>query len=154
MSDKPVSEMTAADHAAQEPPADQAWELLAVVLEALDIPSPYTVGDGEVHDKILSERVLHAKITLQGVVGGRQRHSPDAVAWSIGYLRRQLAEHPAVGYKTWQQGVAERHAAVAAEREAEPELEAADDLPDSALPAAADYARDLAAELEQREAGQ
>jgi hypothetical protein len=29
-----------------------------------------------------------------------------------------------------------------------------DDLPDSALPAAADYVRDVAAELEQREAGQ
>ena len=76
---------------AQSPELDagQAHELLTVVLEALDIPSPATVDDGEVHDKILNDRFLRAKITLRGIVGEEGRQDPDSVAWSILCLQAQ-----------------------------------------------------------------
>ena len=74
-------------------------ELLAAVLEALDIPSPATVGDGEVHDRILLDRVMHAKVALEGVL---QRG--DEPGWSADYLRSRLAEKPATGYRVWGEG--------------------------------------------------
>lgn len=33
------------------------------------------------------------------------------VAWSTAYLRERLAEHPAEGYKTWEERLAELEAA-------------------------------------------
>ncbi len=70
--------------------------LLAAVLEALDIPYPATVGDSEVHDRILLDRVMHAKVALEGVL---QRG--DDPGWSADYLRSRLAEKPATGYRAW-----------------------------------------------------
>jgi len=71
-------------------------ELLAAVLEALDIPSPATVGDGEVHDRILLDRVMDARIALEGVL---QRG--DEPGWSADYLRSRLAGKPPTGYRVW-----------------------------------------------------
>lgn len=70
--------------------------LLAAVLEALDIPSPATVGDGEVYERILLNRVLDVRVALQGVL---QRG--DDPGWSADYLRARLAEKPATGYRAW-----------------------------------------------------
>jgi hypothetical protein len=72
-------------------------ELLQAVLEALDIPAPATVGDGEVHDRILLERVTHAKIALRGALEER----PPGIEWDTDYLRERLAEHPPTGYRAW-----------------------------------------------------
>lgn len=69
-------------------------DLLAAVLEALDIPHPATVGDTETHDRILVDRVMHTVIALKGVF---QRG--DDPGWSADYLRRRLAEHPPTGYR-------------------------------------------------------
>lgn len=69
-------------------------ELLKALLEALAIPSPATVGDGEVHDRILLDRVMDAKVALEGVL----RHDDDP-GWSADYLRARLAEKPATGYR-------------------------------------------------------
>jgi hypothetical protein len=74
-------------------------DLLRAVLEALDIPSPATVGDGEVYDRILLDRVMDAVVALQGVL----RRGDDA-GWSADYLRARLAEKPATGYRTWGEG--------------------------------------------------
>lgn len=71
-------------------------ELLQAVLEALDIPAPATVGDGEVHDRILLDRVMDAKVALQGVL-----RRGDEPGWSADYLRSRLAEKPATGYCAW-----------------------------------------------------
>jgi hypothetical protein len=71
-------------------------ELLAAILEALDIPSPATVGDGEVHDRILLNRVTDAKVALEGVL-----RRGDDPGWSADYLRGRLAEKPADGYRAW-----------------------------------------------------
>jgi hypothetical protein len=79
--------------------------LLSAVLEALDIPHPATVGDGEVHDRILIERVMHAKIALQSVV---EDDAPLGVDWTTQHLRERLTEHPATGYVTWDQARAAR----------------------------------------------
>lgn len=90
-------------------------DLLAAVLEALDIPHPATVGDSEAHDRILIDRASHAKIALRGTLDGQ----PLGVEWTTAYLRDRLAEHPPTGYvtsdqaraalaagKTWSEAVA------------------------------------------------
>lgn len=69
-------------------------DLLAAVLEALAIPYPATVGDSEIHDRILLDRVMDARVALDGVL---QRG--DDPGWSADYLRAQLAKKPAVGYR-------------------------------------------------------
>ncbi|WP_151478893.1 hypothetical protein [Streptomyces albicerus] len=71
-------------------------DLLTAVLEALDIPYPATVGDSEVHDRILLDRVMDAKVALEGVL---QRG--DDPGWSADYLRSRLVEKPATGYRAW-----------------------------------------------------
>lgn len=87
-------------------PADLAelLDALAAVREALDIPHPATVGDGETYDRILSERVMHAVVMLRSVL---REDGPSDVPWSVAYLREKLAEHPAEGYKTWDERAAE-----------------------------------------------
>ncbi|MCT9078815.1 hypothetical protein [Streptomyces fulvoviolaceus] len=71
-------------------------DLLQAVLEALDIPAPATVGDAEAHDRILLDRVLDAKVALEGVL-----RRGDEPGWSADYLRSRIAEKPATGYRAW-----------------------------------------------------
>jgi hypothetical protein len=93
---------------ASEPPRGKLLDALRAVREAIDIPHPATVGDGETHDRILKERVLHAVVMLQNIVpGDGHRCAADVIPWSVEYLRARLAEHPAEGYKTWAEHVAE-----------------------------------------------
>lgn len=73
---------------------DPLRALLVVVLEALAIPHPATIGDGEVHGRILADRVMHARIALENVL---QRG--DDPEWSADYLRARLGEHPPTGYR-------------------------------------------------------
>lgn len=73
-------------------------DLLAAVLEALDIPNPATSDDEKVHDSILRHRAIDARIALRGVLA-----DGDDPAWSASYLRAKLAEMPAVGYRAWGQ---------------------------------------------------
>ncbi|MDX5565637.1 hypothetical protein PYK79_23135 [Streptomyces sp. ID05-04B] len=68
--------------------------LLAAVLEAIGIPYPATVGDGEAYGRILEERVMDARIALEGVL-----RRGDDPGWSAEYLRIRLAGNPAVGYR-------------------------------------------------------
>lgn len=84
-----------------------AVHALRAVLDALDIPHPATVGDGEAHDRILHERVLHAVIFLRGALDDT-RVTP--FEWGLDYFREKLAEHPATGYRTWDEAVAETRA--------------------------------------------
>ncbi|MGW0632095.1 hypothetical protein [Streptomyces sp. NPDC002758] len=91
-------------------------DLLAAVLEALDIPHAATVGDAEAHDRILIERVMHAKIALHSEL---ESGNPLGTEWTTRYVRERLAEHPPTGYvtsdqaraalaagKTWSEAVA------------------------------------------------
>ena len=89
-------------------PARPERDALAAVLEALDIPHAATVGERRTRDAILVERAGHARAMLVGILGG------DDVPWSAAYLRARLAEHPAEGYKTWAERIAELDAAKAA----------------------------------------
>lgn len=82
-------------------------EALDAVRDALDIPHAATVGEQETRDRILVERAGHAVVMLQSILGA-DTFDP---AWSIAYLREQLAKHPAAGYKTWAERVAELDAA-------------------------------------------
>jgi hypothetical protein len=68
-----------------------------------------TVGDQEIRDRILIERAGHAVVMLNGIL------SEDAtvdVPWSTSYRRARLAGHPAEGYKTWAERLADSSAAL------------------------------------------
>lgn len=70
--------------------------LLAAVLEAIELPHPATVGDAEVHGRVLSDRVMHLVIALQSI-----RDESRDVDWALDYLRERLAEHPTDVYRAW-----------------------------------------------------
>ena len=74
--------------------AHELHVLLEAVLEAVDIPHPATIGDGEVHGRILADRVMHARVALEGAL-----RRGDDPGWSAEYLRGRLAEKPATGYR-------------------------------------------------------
>ncbi|MFE4701441.1 hypothetical protein ACFRIC_30705 [Streptomyces sp. NPDC056738] len=91
-------------------------DLLAAVLEAIDLPHPATVGGSEAHDRLLSTRVVHARIALRSILDDGPDMGP---AWNAQYLRERLAQHPVAGYvsvdqadaalaegKTWAEAVA------------------------------------------------
>jgi hypothetical protein len=81
-------------------------DLLAAVLEALDIPHPATTGGEQAHDRLLNTRAVHAAIALRAVLDD----GPGlGAAWNAHYLRERLAEHPVTGYVTVEQA----HAALA-----------------------------------------
>lgn len=84
-----------------------ATDALQAVLEALDIAHAATVGYAEIRTAILVERAGHAKLMLATVLG-QDHHDP---AWAVAYLRDRLAEHPATGYRTWDERMAELDAA-------------------------------------------
>jgi hypothetical protein len=93
---------------APEPSREELLDALRAVREAIGIPHPATVGDGETYDRILKERLLHATVMLQNIVPDDGRPcAADVIPWSVEYLRARLAEHPAEGYKTWAEHVAE-----------------------------------------------
>jgi hypothetical protein len=93
-----------------EPTRENLLAALQAVREAIGIPNGATTGDQETRDKILVERAGHAAVMLDSILDDKHP-SPDRAAWSVEYLRARLAEHPAEGYKTWQQRVAELEAA-------------------------------------------
>ncbi|GAA2386940.1 hypothetical protein GCM10010420_07280 [Streptomyces glaucosporus] len=71
-------------------------DLLAAVLEAIDIPYPATVGDSEQYGEVLAERVMHTAVALRNVLDDRPL---SEVEWETAYLRERLAEHPPTGYR-------------------------------------------------------
>jgi hypothetical protein len=73
--------------------------LLVAILEALDIPSPATVGDTETHDRILNDRAMHAKIAIRSALDD----APLGIEWTTEYLRERLAATPPTGYQHWGQ---------------------------------------------------
>jgi hypothetical protein len=90
---------------------EQLLDALGAIREAIDIPYAATVGDDETRAKILDQRLGHAVAMLQGILSD----DPIAdVSWSVAYLRERLAEHPATGYRTWGERVAELEAVKAA----------------------------------------
>jgi hypothetical protein len=73
-------------------------DLLAAVLEALDLPYAATVGDEDAYRQALEERAMHAKIALRSVLDGH----PLDVEFTTSYLRERLGEHPPT-YRTLDQ---------------------------------------------------
>lgn len=71
-------------------------DLLAAVLEALDIPHPATIGDREAHDRLLNDRAMHAAIALRNALEDKPVMD---IEWTTAYLRERLAEHPPTGYR-------------------------------------------------------
>jgi hypothetical protein len=88
-------------------PAD-LLDALRAMREAIAIPNAATVGDQEARDRILVERAGHAVAMLDSILSGNEWTD---VAWDVAYLRARMAEHPAQGYKTWDERVTELDAA-------------------------------------------
>jgi hypothetical protein len=95
---------------APEPTREQLLDALRAVREAIGIPNGATVGDQETRDKILGERLIHTVVMLQNILDEDDGRTVD-VPWAVEYLRARLAEHPAEGYKTWAERMAEMEAA-------------------------------------------
>lgn len=83
-------------------------ELLAVVLEGLDVPYAATVGGEEVRSKVVTDRAMKIAVTLRAVVAGLPRYT--TISAQTAYLREALEEHPARGYVTWETAMARREA--------------------------------------------
>ncbi|GAA3036957.1 hypothetical protein [Streptomyces glomeratus] len=81
-------------------------DLLAAVLEAIDLPHPATTGGAEVHDRLLSARVVYARLALRSALGDTDLGPDMGPAWNARYLRERLAEHPVTGYVTVDQAQA------------------------------------------------
>lgn len=75
---------------------DGVRALLDVVLEAIDLPHPATVGDAETYRQILDRRAALAVTVARAALA----EAPDSIGWNADYLRRKLAEYPATGYST------------------------------------------------------
>ncbi len=86
--------------------ATTARDALEAVWEALSIPYAATVGEEVKRHEILNHRVMHAVVCLEALLG-KNGHITPYPEMSIAYLREKLAEHPAEGYRTWDEAVAE-----------------------------------------------
>jgi hypothetical protein len=84
--------------------AAQRLDALTAVRAAIDIPHAATTGDEARRATVMATRLMHACICLEALTG---KHADREVAAEVAYLRQQLAEHPAEGYKTWDQAIAE-----------------------------------------------
>jgi hypothetical protein len=65
----------------------------------------------QVRAKILEDRLVHTVVMLKSVLC--DEHPASDVPWSVAYLRARLAEHPATGYRVWDERMAELDAATA-----------------------------------------
>ncbi|MFM9652778.1 hypothetical protein NFX46_02010 [Streptomyces phaeoluteigriseus] len=93
-----MTDLSTSAHADDSTLPEPARDLLAAVLEALDVPYPATTGGADVHDRLLSARVVHARIALRNLLDDA---APDlGPAWHAKYLRERLAKHPITGYVT------------------------------------------------------
>ena len=74
-------------------------QLIDVVLEAIAVPSPATLGDVEPYRETLVDRVGHTRVALERL----RKDSSDSLAnaWTLDYLRARLADHPVTAYKHW-----------------------------------------------------
>lgn len=88
--------------------AAQLRELLAAVVEALDIPSAATLGGDEVRSAMLADRAMTTVVTLRAVVAGLPRWA--TIANETAHLREHLGARPVRGYVTWETAQARREA--------------------------------------------
>jgi hypothetical protein len=90
-------------------------DLLAAVLDAIDLPYPRTAGDVPRRREVLAERAMHAAITLRQVLRAEQTPHPADLAphpadlaphpadlaRETSWLRERLAANPPSGYAHW-----------------------------------------------------
>jgi hypothetical protein len=76
-------------------------DLLAAVLDAIDLPYPRTAGDVPRRREVLAERAMHAAITLRRVLRADHTPFPADLARETGWLRERLAANPPSGYAHW-----------------------------------------------------
>lgn len=84
-------------------PSPDARELLATVLEALDIPTAASEANGKIRSAILAERLLYTVVALRSLAEGTFADTAAPVTECMGWLHTHLAEHPATGYVTYEQ---------------------------------------------------
>lgn len=85
---------------AETDPVDDLRDLLAAVLEAIDIPHPATTGDEAVYHAALARRAMHASIALRTTLEETGVGADPRVR--AAYLRERLAEAPPDTYRHWE----------------------------------------------------
>ena len=98
-----MTDLSTSAHADDTTLPEPVRDLLAAVLEAIDLPHPATVGGAETHDRILAARAVHARIALRSALGDVDLGPCLGPTWNARYLRERLAQHPITGYVTVQQ---------------------------------------------------
>ncbi len=68
-------------------PSSAVRNLVRAVLEALDIPHP-AAGGREAHDRILSERAMHAAIALRNTLDGWTKTAEEILDSLARFCRR------------------------------------------------------------------
>jgi hypothetical protein len=89
--------------------AGELRDALEAVREAIGIPQAATMGGEAKRAEVLQMRVMHAVVMLDAILDER-RTDPE---WSVAWCRERLAEHPATGYRTWDDVKAEQAAKAA-----------------------------------------
>lgn len=74
-------------------------DLLAALLEALDIPLPATMGDDAAYQRLLADRAGQVAVSLRGLLKDDQAGDADP-AWEAVYLRKNIAKLP-ITYRAW-----------------------------------------------------
>lgn len=93
--------------------AAETRELLAAVLEAIDVPYAATTGGEETRARIMGERVMQLKVSLRPLAEASDRgdrYMDEVFTDGLAYLREQLAEMPAAGFVTHDQAQRRRAA--------------------------------------------
>ena len=78
-------------------------ELLAMVLEAIDLPHGATVRDDQVRTAMLSQRLSHVTAALRIAL------RDDDPGFAVRYLKNHQ-QFPEPGYRTWERAAAELNA--------------------------------------------
>lgn len=85
-------------------------QALELTREALAIPHPATLGDVEVHQQILGERIMHVLLMIGSVLDDRGPSqlgftNAERATHAMEYCRGKLAENPPEGYRSLGQHV-------------------------------------------------
>jgi hypothetical protein len=74
-------------------------DLLAAILEGLDIPHPATAGDTDRYRQVLEDRAMYVRVAIRCVL--LQADTPQDIAENTADLRERLAAVPTNSYRPW-----------------------------------------------------
>lgn len=110
--------------------------VIDAVLEALDIPYAATVAHDETRARIMDERIMRLKVSMEHLAEAADRGDrfmDEKFTENLAYLRERLAEHPAEGYVTAAQARERCDAGATWSEAVRLDYQALDELTDAAI---------------------